>query len=171
LFWLFPARLKSRPDTNQLILNVVLSPVSKSRPGAPAALILLQQFSSLKAAAPSQSLNAELLKALRSQPLLKIRLLRSAQLDAAVNVLERMPQFYVGRGNFVIGEKALDVVAGLGSAESADIAEEVRTHVGGQLRVHLVPMRLDELPGLVAILRDLQRDGELNRGVLIAHLA
>ncbi len=62
----------------------------------------------------------------------------------------------IGRGHRVCGEEALHVVARLGRAEAARARHKVRAHLSGEFRLHLVPMRLDEFPGLVAVLRNLQ---------------
>ena len=59
-----------------------------------------------------------------------------------------------------VGEEVLHVVVSFGGTEAAGVTDHDGTRIRGQLRVNLVPVRLDELPCLIAVLRNLQSDGE-----------
>ena len=84
-----------------------------------------------------------------------MRLLEGAKLNAAVDVFDCMLERLTRGGDFVRGEKVLNVFTAGVRAEGAGGTNKDASGVGCQLRVNLFPMRLDELPCLIAILLDL----------------
>jgi hydrogenase maturation protein HypF len=88
--------------------------------------------------------------ALVGEPLLQIRLLERAQLDAAVDVFHGVLEGLIGTRDLVRGEELLYIVAALGGAEVACGADQHCAHLGGELGLHLVPIVLDIFPCLLA---------------------
>ena len=101
---------------------------------------------------------------------MKARLLRVAEMNAVVDVVERLGQRAISRVDLVRRKELRNLVTLFDRAETSCCAHDMRSGVRRKLGMNLFPVLLDVLPGLLARIHCPKKDGNWNPAVLIANL-